>query len=1132
MKNRLQFVHCNTVFKTREDAIKRLSDEQFINRPTLYAEPMIVRYGSESNPNIILAIGSVGEGKESTKNRTFFIDLAHVKEEIEKLQNDVEIAQQDIENIQQHIAQLIESCGFDSNGEFIKIDNIVLQNANNVKEALQLASEYLIQVEKDAQLSVIDSSTIDLNITDAEIGKSLQANVKVPANGIMNDKVKDNHIKILDDGLFVNVGLDYNAKDNTLILNVNDNQPKVISLPEHTNVSQGKYDPLTESLVLTLTNGKEVIVDLRGIHNEWAVDNSNTPIKLNIDRVISQTLENGTQIYNSILKADVDISSDAHAPFNILVKDESNHTLRVDGLASKIFYEDKPQHYITVQQALEETEKSVDDIKLEYDAATNTISLQKDGKVAYQYQLNTGNLVNEMKYDKDTESIVVVYETAANEKQTITIPVSDLIEEWTIETEGHTVLLNRKRNEKNGVDVLTADVKISNAKDNILTVQDNQLYVQGVAEKIQYLRKNSDVESELNYLNDSLANLTNSLNAEKSNRESVDNQIQTNVAKNANDLSNEIIERKNEDSKLLSLINGNSEDIDKLEVDIHKNRSAIGLNNDGSFHKNAGTFGGTANTIGGEISNLDNALSNLSAQTLNINDSLTNVQNQVTTHVQNLNNTIQKEVSDRIAAIKALDADVTGEDNHVKVHVIEVDGIVTSVDVTTTDIASAIDLSTERQRINSVNEQIAAIEVSLNENINKTNANSSEISIVKNNIIDEAHTRYAEDEKLSARIDATNNSLTLANQTIETVNSNVINEIDRAKTAEQINSNEIKVVKESAQKINVTYDALTNKVAFVDFSGKKIEYALNGVQIADEITYDASKEAIIISYKDAYGQVKVLEVPVSGIIEEWEEDNANTTVTLTKTRDAADGKDKLSANVNISTHIDNILQQDGNTLYVKGTADNIKYKNNTVAQSLETLQSSIEDINSNGTKNTADVAQLKEDVKDLQWSVDSSNLGGVILTKNSENVLGARLNVKEDNILKLENGVLYVDAPDASEEIQNELSKLNANLSAPNDNFITGVTQVNGKITNIQTSSVNARQVVVDNPNLNANTVEQALMALQSALNTMNSGGTVTNIISSNGTLKINTTDNGAVDITINNEISEREPIVMDGGEY
>ena len=78
--NRLQFVHCETCFENSAKAREYVNGNLITrDRPALYAEPMILKYGDPKNPNILLAIGSVGDGKTSSiDNKVFFIDCAQL----------------------------------------------------------------------------------------------------------------------------------------------------------------------------------------------------------------------------------------------------------------------------------------------------------------------------------------------------------------------------------------------------------------------------------------------------------------------------------------------------------------------------------------------------------------------------------------------------------------------------------------------------------------------------------------------------------------------------------------------------------------------------------------------------------------------------------------------------------------------------------------------------------------------------------------------------------------------------------------------------------------------------------------------------------------------------------------------
>ena len=82
---RLQLRHHDEIFDSRSLALeffKNITDSSHVDSisfgTSLYAEPMVLKYGQESNPSIILAIGSIGTGVADMANKTFFIDLAYV----------------------------------------------------------------------------------------------------------------------------------------------------------------------------------------------------------------------------------------------------------------------------------------------------------------------------------------------------------------------------------------------------------------------------------------------------------------------------------------------------------------------------------------------------------------------------------------------------------------------------------------------------------------------------------------------------------------------------------------------------------------------------------------------------------------------------------------------------------------------------------------------------------------------------------------------------------------------------------------------------------------------------------------------------------------------------------------------
>lgn len=101
--------------------------------------------------------------------------------------------------------------------------------------------------------------------------------------------------------------------------------------------------------------------------------------------------------------------------------------------------------------------------------------------------------------------------------------------------------------------------------------------------------------------------------------------------------------------------------------------------------------------------------------------------------------------------------------------------------------------------------------------------------------------------------------------------------------------------------------------------------ALEG--LVNEAYYNADTESLVIVFALEEGKTQKLSIPFTNLIREWEPYNGhpNKVVELYREEVYSGGADKLSADVRISTRTDNILEKDGNTLFVQGTTDNIDH---------------------------------------------------------------------------------------------------------------------------------------------------------------------------------------------------------------
>lgn len=501
MKDRLQFRHHDAIFDTREEAIEymlhdiRNSEVGLANADrsqtfSLYAEPTVLRYKNvddETNPHIILAVGAVSnqnEGAQYNDNRFCFIDIDNTEKEISTLD----------EKIQQAIESLT--------------------------------------------LFVSDTNTLRLSIERSDSGNTLSGDVKIPSTALVNDNnTAPNIIKATDNGIFTYVNMTYDKETDKITFTVNGDTNEWDVNNDY--LTGGTYSVEDESLHLNMLKGKEIVVSLEELINEWDVEgeDANSPIVLTRDKVLYEkdtvTGHRHVSKWQDTLKADVRISKDVN--FNILEKTENNKALYVRGTADNInfFYNGENMKVSDVLKECIKKKLSTDNdniiyerpdgifatAKLEYDIKGNalifTSSNQTGGTTTERFELNTIKIIENARYDKDTESLIFTYITAKGDVQQLSIPLSSLIEEWTVNNDGHSVRLSKERHPSNDKDVLTADVKVSSLDNNILVEKGDGLYVKGTADNVKY-SDNSSVKDEISSTKETLdSEIKRAQNAEK-----------------------------------------------------------------------------------------------------------------------------------------------------------------------------------------------------------------------------------------------------------------------------------------------------------------------------------------------------------------------------------------------------------------------------------------------------------------------------------------------------------------------------------------------------------------------------------------------------------------------------------------
>ena len=562
-KNRLQFVHHDELFSTREDAMNYVNGQLIqIDRPALYAEPMILKYGDEAEPNIILAIGSVGNGETmSTNNKVFFIDLANIEESIEKLNGQVE----DVKNVKELVSAIIASCGLNEDGTYsIDLDDDILKSAENLKMADTLLSSALqdeIARAKAEEMKLTlhpqDSDTISFGIDRQDSGTSLIADVKLADKKTFDNTNWSNIIIKDENGLFTNVDVKY--EEGQLIVTIN-GETKTYDLPQETYLESGYYDKETESIVLALNNGEEVYVEVTDLIEEWGVSSIQTsPIMLKKEHVSYETQLHGEPLWRDVLSADVRLKDgDNNILEKVLVSEEDGtFALYVNGVASNIKCHVGGTE-TTVQDALNNIEHPISTndnniiveradglyatVALNYNKASNVLTFDDGIHQPQTIELNSASVLENATYEFG--ELVLRFRMTDNTTNEVRIPISEIVKDFEFDNKNRTVTL--VRNEVNGQYYMSADVNVSNDTDNILQVSNHELYVKGIASNIKY-KSGVSVEDELDKLNGP---------------EEVVGSIKYEVAK-------EKSERVSNDEKLSETIASTQTELDALEDDVN-----------------------------------------------------------------------------------------------------------------------------------------------------------------------------------------------------------------------------------------------------------------------------------------------------------------------------------------------------------------------------------------------------------------------------------------------------------------------------------------------------------------------------------------------------------------------------------
>lgn len=1031
-QNRLRFVHCEHLFSNLSEITEYVRSVQY-EHASLYAEPMIFKYGDEKNPSIVLAIGSVGEGKfeydtetGEVLNKTFYIDFSQVEKDIEELYKQVGENKAEIERIDAIVKNMITACGFNEEGKYVPdLDDHILGDATSLFVADKMLSEYIIALERRHELYVKDTNSIDLNVEKGDSGVTLTSNVKLGSK-IYEGKVIPNIIVEQEDGIFTSVDLDYSEEESKLTLTINGDQKKDISLPVESHVIKGEYDPYTEELILTLNNAveidgeikNEVRVNIARLIDEWDVlgEASETPIVLTKEHIKSVDGEHeGMFDWQDILTADVRILDGTRMPNNILTKDSSGKYLYVDGSASNIAYV-RNNEKINVQKGLDEKISKTDISKNEdnsivykedglfsfidvnYDKSSNTLIFRRTNPngdiLKSEYVLNSVQFIQKATYDVTTEEIVIVYTDGNGKLQELRIPLQIIVNEFDVDNTNSTVTLTIVRNPQ-GKDTIKANANIAKIDDNILENVGHELYVKGSADNIKMIDTilGATVESSISTLNNK-----------------VDTLVSTEIKDRENAINDVLTKLKKEFDRATS-----AEDTLQDNIDAEYRR-ALAAEEELTRNLNF--------EISNSKSNDERIESKFDGEVVSIKTSLETLDNEVKSNFKTLSDSdkafetkLVKEIEDRTAAIHTLSVDLLRTKENLEAKDSELERIL-------------------NEEINYSKGKDNELENALNEEIAKTTILEKTLTTA---LTDEIRNRENSDRDL---LDKINGEFVRADRA-----EHRLEDLIKTEEIERINSDNT-----LTSKLQAEYDrakgeedrikeALTNEIntsnsRYDDLNGRLEAEKSRSMRIDEDLSHELNQAKLDLSYV----------VKDSG------------TINLTKSIEEVGSS--IIGEVKVSIKDGNLINTNGEPLYAtvdllydtkenvltltrSGSPDKtIKLNEGSLIESIVyddvTKELVITYYDSYGNER-----QERVNVRDLfnQWVVETNHLGAVQLTKelnydgNGTDKLIAEVIVSDlsSNLLVNDKGSLYV-SNSANDIVMNDGTSIFDNINDIKDN--------------------------------------------------------------------------------------------------
>lgn len=1075
----LQLLHHEEVFVTRELALKYLTD--FYKPYSLDAEPVIVKYGDISDPDIILAFGT----SDAAPGSFYAIDMTKANEQIENLVEKSEQDKEELDNIAQRLNEVVAAAGFDVDENKItnKItykpdaNDDVIGTAVTIAEAVDLLSKYAQNGFADNELSVEDTKSVRLIYSvNPNGGKTLKAEINVSANGDSDELgFNNNIIGIKSDGVYAAAHLSYDDVRHELIFTTS-------------GYKNGRFQD--DAIVQRVNLGE---------HTKLVADNENHTVRL--------TISENESNYTTTLSADVQISSNED---NILeVKDNK---LAVIGRAKNIKYGDSnvavalnnhKDKLNELQTKVENSSKSAHIEGGQTDTLQTVIDTLFDGgaKVTGNVRLGSGNsivvrnggleanitvdvdtasnklivtignqriektlpgveLFQSAEYNDENEELIITFKTG----NTLVIPIHGIIHTWETKNAQNSPITLTKTIVTGGVDTLSGDLKLRST-DNILGIENGNLYASenlintkiatettratnaetALQNNISALETN--VNSRLESVSEEISDVRDSIVTEKERAIESENAIK-NTAEHADEIAKEAKRLASEANATVAAV---SEALTETDTKLASLTTTVNENKADANSK----FAETNTNVAANTSAINNLTSDLATERTE----RTNADTEIRGIIDTVRDSVTAETQRAGAAEVALGERIT-----------------TLSDKEAHDIEDVRDLI-ENETARATNaENTNAVRIEEIDNLVNTKANSSDV-YTKTEIDNKGYLTEHQD------ISGLENSITELNTTVNDIKfitreSDTVNVTMDKQTGDEYRtlSAEVKlktitgsenanIIKKDANGLYATvtfnYDKVSNTITFNDGNGDKT-FELNNFGILQDAFYESATKSIVLIIKKDDETTERITIPVADLVNTWTVENkATSPVVLEKT--IGENGDILSADVSILNDSHNLLVKQNGSLFAD--ADSNKH-----IALWGTDQTTVQGVINILKERTDEIDGIKQDIVDLE--TDTQSIKTTIATYQTD------LNNQKDRITRNENDI------DDLQERQTQLEVDFARLSLKLDTFDSKVAEALEKATETE-AIVNQLKEKLGDIQSSENTVAERLDRIEDVISSL-----------------------------------------------